>query len=451
MEHKRNDVPFILFLVLAFAICLVPSVGTIFWPTTKSTENRAMSPAPTLFTADGGVNVDVFDEFDDWFTDHMALRNQLVYADAKIQTVLFADSPVSGVVYGSDGWLYYSATLDDFLGRNTMSERELYNLAHNLALIQQWLEERGIVFLLTIPPNKNTLYPGHMPAWYHATTAEHNAQRLAAYLDEAGVNYLDLFALFAGQSEELYLKRDSHWNAKGAALVYEAIMAGLGADYTHISSSIPGTTEVVGDLGRMLYSFYGEPETDYDYGVRQRYRFGKEGATVEDGMIVATTSSASNGALLMFRDSFANTLIPLMANDFEQSVWSKGQPNALERYVTTYEPDYVVIEQVERNIRRYLDEPPIIGAPRVSPDNLAKPLRLREAQTSIETCAYDVTFLEIRGEITDGNLALDSDIYVSVGSTLYCAYQTGEAGFVLFVKADSLSPEDIRVSVFATE
>ena len=451
MPNKRGNALYIAFLVLAFAICLVPSVGTIFRPTTETTENRAMSPAPTLLTADGTFNVDVFDEFDAWFTDHMALRNRMVYADTAIQTLLFAHSPVSGVVYGTDGWLYYSATLDDYLGTDPMSERELYCLARNFALIQRWLDERGIIFLLTIPPNKNTLYPQHMPSWYHGTDADHDAERLAVYLDAAGVGYLDLFALFAGQDEELYLKRDSHWNAKGAALVYEAIMAGLGAQHISLSSRVPSTTEVVGDLSRMLYSFYGEPEVDYDYRITQRYRFSKDGATVEDGMLVATTMYASNGCLLMFRDSFANTLIPLMANDFQQSVWSKGQPNALERYVTAYGPDYVVIEQVERNIRQYLVEPPVIGALEATPDELAKPMRLREVRMGVDTCVYDTTFLQISGEVIDGDLAVDADIYVSVDGTLYCAYQTGETGFTLFVSADAADRDTMRVLVFATE
>ena len=451
MANKKGNAPYILFLILAFAICLVPSVGTLIRPTTETTENRAMSPEPTLYTDDGTVNLEVFDEFNEWFTDHMAFRNEMVYADTRIQTLLFADSPVSGVVYGTDGWLYYSATLDDYLGANTMSERELYNLAHNFALIQQWLDARGITFLLTIPPNKNTLYPEHMPAWYRGTPDDHDAERLAAYLDELGVEYLDLFALFAGQDEELYLKRDSHWNAKGAVLVYEAIMARLGAEYASVSATVPGTREVIGDLNRMLYSFYGEPEIDYDYGIKQRYRFSKEDATVEDGMLVATTPFSDNGRLLMFRDSFANTLIPLMANDFSQSIWSKGQPNALERYVTMYGPRYVVIEQVERNIRQYLDEPPVIGAPAVTLDDLAKPMRQREVRMSIGTCAYDTTFLQISGEIVDGDLAVDADIYVSVNGTLYCAYQTGEAGFVLYLKADSVAVEGLQISVFATQ
>ena len=85
--------------------------------------------------------------FESYFTEHMALRNQMVYADAKVQTGLFGESNVSNVISGSDGWLYYASTLDDYLGVNPMSERQLYNLAHNFGIMQAYAEEKNMDFL----------------------------------------------------------------------------------------------------------------------------------------------------------------------------------------------------------------------------------------------------------------------------------------------------------------
>jgi hypothetical protein len=68
-------------------------------------------------------------------------------------------------------------------------------------------------FLLTITPNKNTLYPEHMPYYKdYPVGGEHNAIRLAEDLSRQDVRYLDLFRLFGAEEEVLYLKRDSHWN-----------------------------------------------------------------------------------------------------------------------------------------------------------------------------------------------------------------------------------------------
>ena len=152
----------ILFIVACLALCLIPSVGMLFFPTTETTENKAMAEAPKLITDEGTINRAFFADFEDYFTEHIALRNRLIYADAKVQTTLFQESNVSGVISGTDGWLYYSSTLNDYLGTNLLTERELYNLAHNFSVVQDYLLERDMDFILTIAPNKNTFW---LPIW----------------------------------------------------------------------------------------------------------------------------------------------------------------------------------------------------------------------------------------------------------------------------------------------
>ena len=265
----------IAFVAACLVLCMIPSVGMLFCPTTQTTENRAMAPKPALTDQDGNLNQQVFREFETYFNEHMALRNQMVYADASIQSGLFQESNVSGVICGTDGWLYYSSTLDDYLGRNAMSDRELYNLAHNFALIQEYLQQRDIDFMLTVAPNKNTLYGEHMPYYdSYVVEKDRNAQRLQPLLEEQKVSYLDLFTLFRLQEEVLYLKQDSHWNQKGACLVYNAIMDYFALEHQDYSTVTPQPVETAdGDLNRMLYSFYGPAETDYDYGLKPSYTY----------------------------------------------------------------------------------------------------------------------------------------------------------------------------------
>ena len=50
-------------------------------------------------------------------------------------------------------------------------------------------------------------------------------------LQEQGVYYADLLSLFRNDNEVLYLKRDSHWNGKGALAAYNCIMDTL--EYAH--------------------------------------------------------------------------------------------------------------------------------------------------------------------------------------------------------------------------
>ena len=116
---------FILFIAACMVLCLIPSIGMLFFPTTETPENTAMAEKPKLMTEEGKANKAFFQDFESYFNEHIALRNQLLYSDAMIQSTLFQESNVSGVIRGTDGWLYYSSTLNDYLGTDVLSERQL--------------------------------------------------------------------------------------------------------------------------------------------------------------------------------------------------------------------------------------------------------------------------------------------------------------------------------------
>lgn len=61
-----------------------------------------MAEFPKLKTEEGAWNLDYFQEFEAYFQEHFAFRNELIYADAKIQTSLFGVSNVDTVIYGTD-------------------------------------------------------------------------------------------------------------------------------------------------------------------------------------------------------------------------------------------------------------------------------------------------------------------------------------------------------------
>ena len=430
-----------LFIAACLLLCLIPSVGMLFFPTTKTSENKPMAAAPQLLLEDGSLNRAFFSDFETWFTQRMALRNDMVYADAMVQSGVFHQSNVDGVILGTDGWLYYSATLPDYQGTDVMSQRELYNLAHNFSVVQQYLQQRQIGFVLTIAPNKNTLYPENMP-YYDApvANADHSAQLLGDYLQQTDVTYLDLFRLFRQQEEVLYLKRDSHWNAKGAYLVYRGLMEQMAL--TPDTYGEPGVEENTnGDLNRMLYGFHGIPESDYVYDLPLDYTYASKSTSVEDGWLITENANGS-GTLLMFRDSFANNLIPFFSQSFQTAYYSKGEPNLLEMYVELYQPDQVVIQKVERNIADYLENPPILTPPEAQlPSNIL--IAQTETGAVVENTDSDTRYYRISGTVEGSQwLHTDTQIVVRVGQRYYQAYHTGEEGFLLYLKKEDVAQTD---------
>lgn len=430
-------------------LCLIPSVGMLFFPTTKTSENKRMAPPPKLTAEDGSFNKSFFQDFESYFTEHVALRNQMVYTDALIQTSLFGESNVSGVICGTDGWLYYASTLSDYLGSNVMSDRQLYNLANNFSVIAEYVKSKGKDFVLTIAPNKNTLYGENMPYYKsYVVNSDHSAVLLEPLLRQQGVRYLDLFQLFQEQDEVLYLKRDSHWNNKGAALVSNAILDALGLAHEDYFGMTPALVKNEnGDLNKMLYSFYAEPEDDYDYGLTHKYVYANNATDVEAGWII-TDNPGGSGTLLMFRDSFANTLIPFLSNTFATAYYSKGEPNALEFYLETYSPDCVVIEKAERNMANYLNDPPVLTAPQTQlPENPA--VAQTRSTVAWENFVNNANYYVIRGTLDESWIKTDSQILVRVNDRVYRAYQTAENGYLLYLKKAELSAAEAKISVFA--
>lgn len=424
------------FIVLCLLLCLVPSVGMLFFPTTQTAENRPMAAAPQLIK-DGKPNLQFTEDLESWFDQHIALRNQLVCADGYIQTKVFLTSSTDSVLCGSDGWLYYSSTLADYRGAALLTERERFALANNFAVVQRYLQQREIAFTLTIAPNKNTLYPENMP--YYAglpVSTDRNAKLLQPLLQQQGVCYTDLFALFEGQEEVLYLRRDSHWNNKGAYMAYTALMESLGLQSrTYEPAAVKAEN---GDLNRMVYSFYGPREEDPDYGL--------PAYDGEKGWLV-TENPKGTGTLLMFRDSFANNLIPFFSGDFATAAYSKGEPNALERYVETQAPTAVIIQKVERNLTDYLTEPPILTAP-TEELPLAYTITKPAATVQAAESEHDPNYLRITGTVEKDRLQEAAAVCVSVDGTLYRAYLTGENSFLLYLKK-ALVSDGAPVRVYA--
>ena len=109
------------FSVLVLAVLAIPFVGMLWASTESTTENRTLAPLPSL-VEEGSPNVTILSDLGAYFEDHYAYRNELVTANALIRTPLLS-SPTDQVVIGTDGWLYYGGTLNDYLSTGTGSVR----------------------------------------------------------------------------------------------------------------------------------------------------------------------------------------------------------------------------------------------------------------------------------------------------------------------------------------
>lgn len=371
----------VVFTVLVFAVLLLPLVGMIWAPTDESVENRELADWPALFDEEAGLNIGILSQMGDYFSDHFAYRVPMIDAGAHLYAGLFGVSTADTVVVGDEGWLYYAGTLNDYQDRAPLREGELRNIAHNLRMMQDYCEEHEASFTFTVAPDKNSLYGEDMPFYYPGVPSD-DMERLAAHLEAAGVNYLDLFAPLGAADERLYFLRDSHWTEKGALVAHDLLAdaagfetAGFAADDLHEEQNYTG------DLAAMLYPRTPDPEPNwYATGVNDgsgatgtlrsgsKWRFA-EGESVEDSTVVTepaddalAPTAEANGGLLMFRDSFGNSLIPYLACEFSTATFSKKVPyNGL--LVEEDEPSAVVVERAQRHVDLLAQQAPLMVCP----------------------------------------------------------------------------------------
>ncbi len=452
----------ILFIVICMVVCLIPFVGMTFFRTDTTTENKTLAEFPSL-VVDGSLNLDYPDELGAYFEDHFAFRQQLVNTDALIQSKVFDESNVDTVTNGSDGWLYYSATVDDYLGQNLMSEQAVYNAAHNLALLQAYVESRGAQFAVTVPANKNSLYGENMPYYdSRIVSTEKNIEHLKAELERQGVHYIDLFAPFEEEEEVLYLKRDSHWNEKGAVLAYNTILGTMGIAHDTLDNvPVSRSKTEIGDLNSMVFPLTAEPEWNYNYDYEQTYVYTTPTESVEDAWI-ATENDEGSGSLLMFRDSFGNTLLPLMANTFSEAYFSKGIPYLIGLYMDQYAPETVLVEKVERNVSEFTEYPPVMpGIAADLPEAIAD--SESTATCTVEASMNDITYVSIDGVLDEAWSGSLSNVYVrlSNGDTaktveaFLTSSEETDCGYQVYLSKQDLLDlfpdvcDNIQVEVFA--
>jgi len=342
-----------------------------------------------------------------YFEDHFSFRQEMVTANAFIRSGLLKSETTDQVIAGKDEWLYFGGELSDFQGDEMLSEREFYNILHNLNLIKSYIEKQGSRMILTIAPNKSTLYGENMP-YYYAEGENSNLEKLTTLLEETDITYVDLYKLFSEQEDILYFEKDSHWNTKGAVLVYNALMEEMGLEHeTYETLSYTTEKNHIGDLEEILYPMDIEKEDDISYEKEFSYEYVEEIADNMEAWI-ETINSKKETKVLMYRDSFGEKLVPLLAEEIGEGYFSRLVPYNLAQ-VGQYQPDYVIIERVERKIAAFATEAPVMEGSVVENIDAAE----IETNTTIEV-NMNGSYLMIKGNVDEAYINTNTEVYIAV-------------------------------------
>ncbi len=453
----------IIFVILYVALLAVPAVTIPLFKADATAENRELSEFPKVKAEDGGFNKDYTDQLDVWIQEHIGFRQILVDANSRWQSALFGHSSEESIIVGADGWLYYADTAYDYLNIATISERNANNIGRTLQMVQDYTKEHGAAFCVTLIPNKNTLYGEAMPYYYIPTDSEGNLELVTGAMERYGVSYADMVKAFGEEDKVLYQTQDSHWTYEGALLGYRTIMDAMQVEYDAFSEmGFVERRDWDADLSRMLYA----DGAAKDVQLYPDYTFGYEIVSREtnvDAITLRTEHSDGNGNLVMFRDSFCNTMQVFFAEDAAAAVFSRAYPFPVN-YVERYEADRCVIEIVERNIPNLAAKAPIMPAPEAQLDVSAKGM----SGDAVTMFGRDHgSYVHVFGTVDEKYLGEEYEVYVlcNTGADVvaYAAFpiheqellgaeNLGDNGFSVYLPDDDCTWEmEYSVVVYSNE
>lgn len=195
-----------------------------------------------------------------WLDKNFPLRGLLIrwynYTSATVFGTMSGNSPV---VVGKEGWLFLARdrsidVLEEHRAVKPLEKPQLQHLASVYEERQAWLAERGIKYLVVVAPNKDTLYPEHLPDEFKQVGQASRLDQIMAYLEtSSSLNVLDLRPVLqeAKKTAQVFYGTDSHWNAHGAFPSYQAVIERLAKDF-------PGLKPMnVSDFFAQDYTFLG--------------------------------------------------------------------------------------------------------------------------------------------------------------------------------------------------
>jgi hypothetical protein len=361
--HRRRDrictIVFIGVLVVMGLAAFRPRAST-----TLEAENRTMTPWPGVVPARAFPAA-----FEQAFADRFGGRETLLKVHNRARVRVFGVPAASNVLIGRDDWLYFlgedGTALDRYYrGTLDVSDAQLRAVVAELRRRNAFLAAHGIPYIVMISPDKSTLYPEHLPAWATRLTTRTPLDRLVdAIRADGSVRFVDVRdALRAAKAHErVYFATDSHWNLLGAAIAYRELMREL-ADAlaprqlqiapVALPPYVPDVDVYRGDLARLT----GDPDR---FGEPDYAPLGKVLAAPQTRCAKRTDVEQNNGfewyacdraglpRAIVYRDSMAIPLIPLLAENFSRSVYV-GSRQLDPGFVLRERPDVVIEQMVER-------------------------------------------------------------------------------------------------------
>lgn len=308
--------------------------------TFSDNENRVLASLPAFHLQDFWSG-DYQEDLEQAVDDQMVCRDQfMALATDMMQKLGYRD--IGGVYLGSEQTYLTKTTLDDI---------DMFRYMENLRYVEYLSREYPDKVSLMLVPSAGTILKDHLPKYapfYHADSMYRAAEIVCDTTD-----VLDLRKAMQLQNEILrsensdsgiYFRTDHHWTLPGAyqgyavystakkrepleyqkfqpekitdafygTLYSKVLDRRVTPDVMYAASDIGESTSVVCDGKEMKTVYDAEKLKTKD---KYAYFFGGN-----SGEVRIQTKAEKGGTLVVFKDSFANSMVPFLLQDYEEII-----------------------------------------------------------------------------------------------------------------------------------
>lgn len=302
-----------------------------------------------------------------YFENHFAGRELLIRGNAYLKVGLLHTSTTPKVLIGQHGWLFYADEhgVEDVRNQEPFSDAQLQAWGSYLSELHDFAAAHQIRFVLVFAPNKQTIYPEHLPAWATKLGPQSRLDQLLGYLrPRRNMAIADLREPLRSRKSEaqLYHRSDSHWNRVGELLGYREVTRQLHAlhpgfavldldDFRPTTDILPG-----GDLARMLGAPLLFRETIPWLGrkhPRQATLRPAESLIAHEpqplSLQLSENADAAVPRAVIYHDSFFRLLNSLIAQEVGRGVFIRSVEVDYSLLLRE-QPDVLILEMVERRL-----------------------------------------------------------------------------------------------------
>ena len=308
-------------------------------------ENRYLAETPEL-SWDNILSGKFQDGLEDYLRDQVCFRDGWITVKTGIQKAC-GDTDIGGAYVGKDGYDFEKITPEDVDEKQV--DRNIKAVEDYFMMASETIDKQKLSFLLV--PTSGLVMQEKLPK---------NARLFdqAKYIDQVqkamkDYNFVDVRDTLMDHNEEyIYYKTDHHWTSAGACLAYEVWSEHTGGEAEKKDEL---AENVVSDKFRgSLYSKILDADSAYDeiwtYGLQKDDAFGSKDCTVtidekqqldsiyDDeklqekdkyayflggnyGQVHIQNQKAASKAkgknILIIKDSFANSFVPFVTQDYE--------------------------------------------------------------------------------------------------------------------------------------